>query len=272
MHDGDAHLAMRAIDSLVGQDLDHGLFEVMIAFDGGLDVKPEVEAHLQEACANRDFLIGMGGSGEKTGYYTVPRNYALPVGADGRHATAPYIVNMDADNEFESHHLRALLNAIRTPHPERGLPHFAYTRRLYVLDPGASDKMPSGPSPLIPWTRETSARLMVAPDQNFVDTGDFIAPRALYYEVGERTGYPWNPDCRRFGDWDLMVRFAKCGFFGVAIDQASHIYHWTGKNLQTTRWTEDVVALPIEIYEELRKRGAIINTPAKEGPDESAGE
>jgi hypothetical protein len=162
------------------------------------------------------------------------------------------------DNEFKPEHLEGLLDAIRVPHPETGWPHFVYSRREYVKDEGAKDaKLPEGASPLREWNDKHRKMLHASAMNNFVDTGDFLISRGAMYELAERTGCMWNTELRRFGDWELMCRLDRAGFRGQAVDQVSHIYHWTGDNLQTNRKSENMVTLPADVYERMVQQGLI---------------
>lgn len=260
MHDGDARYARRCLDSVEAQEVPPGQLQVVIAYDGL--PSDEAEGLLSEASAGRPFPIHLLGSPEPTGYYTVPRNRALP-GCWGF-----YMAHLDADNEYLAGHLRGLLTAIRTPHPTDGWPHFVYSRREYVCDRDGPDgtmhlddaDLPRGRSPLVEWTLENIARL-AAPRQerggNFIDTGDFLIGRSALYELAERSGCVWNNNSRRYGDWDLVLRLANYNFRGQAVDQVTHRYHWTGQNLQTTRAVSDINFIPADVYEALQAQGKI---------------
>jgi hypothetical protein len=197
---------------------------------------------------------------EKNGYYCCARNRAFP------HAWGFYIAHMDADNEWRPNHLTGLLEAIRIP-TDQGWPHFVYSRREYVRDEGASENMPVGKSPLVPWTQESRIRLDIEPTNNFIDTGDFLIGKGTLVELAERTGIIWNSELRRFADWDIVNRLSKAGFRGKPVDQITHIYHWTGRNLQTTRplQGQDTVMMPADQYEILKRTGAIVDGQRRPG-------
>lgn len=254
MHEGDRHLWPRALASLMAQDLPHDQMEVLIAFDG--PTSDEAVAFLEDAAKAADFnveLYAAEPSEAPSGYYTVPRNRAL------HFAHGSYIANLDVDNEFAPTHLSGLLKAIRLPGPEgQGWPHFVYSRRLYIRDEGAPEEVPVGPSPLVSWTLENVGTLVRGPMMNFVDTGDFLAGKSAYYALADRTGIMWHPHATRFGDWELVARFARVGFRGLAVDQITNLYHWTGSNLQLTRRTDEMIALAPELVDALAERGALI--------------
>jgi hypothetical protein len=51
------------------------------------------------------------------------------------------------------------------------------------------------------------------------------------------------------------------------VDQITHIYHWTGRNLQTTRplQGQDTVMIPADQYEILKRTGAIVDGQRRPG-------
>lgn len=253
MHNGDVHLAERALRSLVGQ-LPTGQLQVVIAFDG--EPTPENEHKLAEVCASLPFPVHFFGeaTGKATGYYTTPRNRTFPM------CWSFYVAHLDADNEFLPGHLEGLLRAIRVPDAKEGWPHFVYSRREYVRDEGAPENVPLGPSPLTPWTPENVHWLLVderTPKRNFLDTGDFLIGRSALYELAERSGCVWNSNLTRFGDWDLVCRMAAAGFRGKAVDQVTSRYHWHSNNLQLTRPVSDINFVPASVYQALRDQGLI---------------
>lgn len=252
-HDGDAHLLPRAMRSVYDQDLPPGQVEIQLVYDG----RPSADAEewIKVACEDSPYVVNEYVSEPKTGYYCVPRNRAI-VSAWGF-----YIAHLDADNMYLPGHLRGLLNAIRAARGEEGWPHFVYSRREYVDEREPSEKarhrLVTGPNPLTEWNEESISQLLASPQGNFIDTGDFLIGVGTMYELAERTGYIWNSQSRRFGDWDLVGRLAKAGFRGRAVDQITHRYHWTGTNLQLTRRLSDIVAIPENVLDQLRAEGKV---------------
>ena len=226
-HDGDAALAAsRAIPSVLAQDLPADQVEIIVISDGTLSEENTDLLVSALAPAPRAALIS---SEKKYGYYCAPSNFAIT------EASSYYIAHLDADNEWTPSHLSALLSAIRTPHGPAGWPHFTYSRRHYVRDEGAPDNLPLGDSPLVEWTPRNVDRLTRGPLYNFVDSSDFMVAKSTLFWLAERTGLMWNPNVRRFGDYELIFRMASIGLRGHAVDNISNIYHWTGNNLQLTR-------------------------------------
>jgi glycosyltransferase involved in cell wall biosynthesis len=249
VYDGDAQFLKRAIDSLVRQTLPKEEMELLITYDG--EPSQTGNNYLEDACKGVPFPVRAIYSRDKIGYYTIPRNRALPL------ARGLYIYNMDADNEAAPEHLELLLDAIRTPHEAEGWPHFVYSRRFYIKDEGVRTALPEGPSPLVEWEEKNINALVQGPRFNFVDTGDMLIPRSVLYELAERTGFVWNPEVRRFADWELVKRMAQCGFRGLAVDSLTNRYHWTGTNVSTSRAGEDFFAIPAELYERLKAEGKV---------------
>jgi len=254
MHEGDMTYWPRALASLRAQDMPHDQIEVLIAFDG--PVTDEAAEFLESASADADFNIELYAAEtgqEPTGYYTIPRNRALT------YAHGYYIANLDVDNEFRPDHLSGLLTAIRLPGSNgAGWPHFVYSRIHYVRDEGAPENLPVGDSILVPWDKTAIASLAQGPMSNFIDTSCFLAGKSVFYALAEATGTMWNPTVARFGDWELVLRLALKGFRGLAVDQPSLAYHWTGKNLQLTRRADEMVALSLEQANVLREEGSLV--------------
>jgi glycosyltransferase involved in cell wall biosynthesis len=238
----------RAVKSIKSQDLPLDLIELQIVHDGPPgEEASEVLEEVADSLTPFHYAVVVW-SDSASGYYTVPRNQAFP------HTKGLYLTFMDADNEMKPPHLSGLLEALRGSKCD-----FAYTRRHYVFDEGVVNKTcASGPSALVPWTRESARRLESGPANNFVDTGDIMVARSVLFELADSMGSIWNSSCRKFGDWDLVCRMSQAGFTGLAVDQVTNIYHWTGKNISTERYLSDLVALPVELYERAKAEGKIV--------------
>lgn len=248
-HEGDHHLLPRALQSLEGQ-LPAGQLEVIVMNDG--PSAPEFQTQLEAQVAGLGYSCEFIATPEHSGYYTVARNRSMEF------ARGLYVAHMDADNEFATNHLLGLLKALRIPDPQGGWPHFAYTRRTYVKDPGCEQTVPEGPSPFMEWNEENRKALINGPKWNFIDTADMMIPRSVLYMLAERTGFVWDANARRFGDYDLVCRMLGCGFRGWAVDQATNIYHWTGTNLQLTRGLSEVMFIHQEVYDKLKAEGKLM--------------
>lgn len=225
--------------------------ELQIVHDGPVDEAGELV--LEELNKVIDIPTTLFATPEAYGYYCAPRNQAT------LHLKGYYVVHMDADNEWLPGHLSGLLQALRTPDGDLGYPHFAYTRREYVEDiPGCGPG--TGPSPLVEWDKAAKKRLIQSPQGNFIDTGDFMVSRSVLYWIANQTGCIWNQDQRRFADWEIVCRgFVGCGLRGKAVDQVTHVYHWTGENIQLTRSADgaQTIAIPEYIYQQYLNKGLI---------------
>lgn len=249
-HDEYLEFLERSLTSIYRQDLLPTLYEVIIAHDG--PPSEDFVSLVDELGKNCPSALRMIWPERKYGYYAMSSNLATI------HSYGHYIAYLDADNEWSSEHLSTLLEAVRTPDPISGWPHFAYTRREYIRDEGAPEDLPVGPSPLILWTKESLEQLVKSPQNNFIDSSDFMVAKSVLYELSERTGKIWDESRRRFGDWELVARMAQCGFRGKALDQLSHRYHWHAGNLQHTRGLSDpVMPVPMEQFEAMRESGMI---------------
>jgi len=232
----------RALASLSTQTFKN--FLVFIVNDGPLPAEEELGKWLPppEETGLRGHLVA---TEERSGYYAVPCNQVIP------HVMTPWIAFMDADNEFAPEHLEALVTAVRSG-PAR--PAFAYVRRKYVIDPSFEGNPPAlGDSPYVPWTRENVQKLLMGPTHNFIDSGDLLIGRGTCYWLAHRFGFIFDPEMRRFGDWDLARRLAILGAPGAAVDVVTNIYHWHGQNIQLTR-QPGVVALPEELADDILAR------------------
>lgn len=245
-HEGHTKYLHRSLGSIFNQDLDPQLFEVVVASDGPMS--QETTELLETLVEGEEVSVGCVETTEKSGYYCLPSNLAI------LQSKAPYIAHLDADNEWLPNHLSGLLRIIRRPHPDNWLPDFTYSRRRYVRDEGAGTGLPTGDSPLILWEPASLKGLVRSPQGNFVDSSDFLISRSGLYVLAERTGCMWNQEIDRFGDWDLAKRLAECGLRGQAVDQVTHIYHWTGSNLQVTRPVTELGAVPVEVYDTYQRR------------------
>ena len=121
-------------------------------------------------------------------------------------------------------------------------PDFVYGRREYVLDEGAptharsGEKLYVGESPLQEMNEFAMKRLASSPLNDFIDTSDTLITRGAFWMLAQSTGFMWNTDYRRFGDWELFTRGVFYGGWrGKAVDRVVQRYHWTGSNLQLTR-------------------------------------
>jgi len=222
----------RALKSCLRQDLREP-WELIVVHDGPAGEETvKVVSALEPRFAKKNIGLALIATREETGYYTFPRNLAT------QYAKGDYIANLDDDNEWLPGHLSTLLAAL-----EEGeeWPDFVYSRRRYVIDPGASktfgeQTLPTGASSFVPWDERAKERLASSALNSFIDSGDFMVGRGAMYRLAMETGMMWNVDYRRFGDYELLCRAVYFGGWrGKAVNAVTHVYHWHGKNVSTSR-------------------------------------
>ncbi len=232
-----AGMIPRALDSVLAQSIDVP-WEVIVVNDGRptKDIRDAIEPYAKRFEA-RSVQFTFFGTEDESGYQCKPKNVAL------LHAKGEYIAFLDYDNEWTPQHLDGLYAAMIAGNV---WPDFAYSRIKYVLDEGCDEevtlpggkkkhKLVTGDAPLQEWNQEGQNRLG-QPLSNFIDTSSVMLSKGAFWRLSMATGFMWNEEYRRFGDWELMARgvfFA--GWRGQAVDNLSLVYHWTGKNLQLTR-------------------------------------
>jgi hypothetical protein len=237
----------RAFQSILNQDLPLSFLQIIISNDGPLG--KEEEDFFQDLLSNTPIPAWLMGTEEASGYFCFPSNIHYP------YASAPYVSYLDADNEYSPSHLSSLLTSIRQHHPVVGWPHFTYSRINYIRAPEAKPNLPDGPGPFIPWTPSSIQKLLTHPLNNFIDSSSFLISRGSLQHLLLTTGRVWNQDKRRFGDWELFTRLIRAGARGIAVDNPSLVYHWHGRNIQTTRSVDSssVIMVPGEVLDKLEK-------------------
>jgi glycosyltransferase involved in cell wall biosynthesis len=255
--EGNAHLLRRAVLSLRQQTFEN--FEVLCAYDGCLADNEADSQLLDDAFHGCNFPARVFDLGTHTGFHTVPRNRITPL------ALGSYIVNMDGDNEFDPEHLELLLKAIRTPDEFGQRPDFVYSRRRYVKDVTCKKEVFEGESPLVEWNIGRLA-LGHGAKYNFLDTGDLMIPMSVLHTLAAQSGEIWNCNIRRYPDYDIAKRMAKCGMVGRAVDATTNVYHWTGGNIQLVEpENNEVIALPESWYEQVIASGNTLNSICGKG-------
>lgn len=226
-----APLLRRALASVLAQTYHD--YELIVVHDGPIDdATGRVISEYVPLFDAQGIEIWPYGLEENSGYQCVPKNHAI------ERAAGDYIAFLDDDNEWTADHLQVLVAAM-----EEGdvWPDFVYGRREYVRDENAPEAingelLPVGPSSFQPFNEEALRRLAASPLHNFIDTSDALITKGAFWMLGMQTGCMWNPDYRRFGDWELFARATHfAGWRGKAVDRVVQRYHWTGENLQLTR-------------------------------------
>jgi hypothetical protein len=236
----------RALRSLLEQDTGAVTREVIQVNDGppspGI---AEVAKTFAAEFAGRGIDYLFMALEKPSGYMCSPMNAAV-----GR-ARGRYLTFLDYDNAYRPRHLGVLHEAFGSG---TARPDFTYGRRRYMLDQGFGGEVtlpggrriraPEGDSPLVRWDRSMVTALVKSPMNNFIDTSDFMVTRRAFRTLQQKTGMIWNEGIRRFGDWELAARMAKCGLWGRPVDEVITDYYWSGHNLQFTRSPKEMHGLP----------------------------
>lgn len=204
-----------ALESVLAQTFRD--FEVVVVDDGSDTLGEALEA-VKPAYDEAGIVLQGMNLQENSGYQCVPKNFGI------LYAAGSYIAYLDDDNLWDPDHLQGLIDEI-----EKGGCDAVYSRWRYVGDgPGSGEEFP--------WTpmRPASAiGLVQGPQYNFIDTSSILHSKGAF--VSEMGGNVWNPEVRRFGDWEMVARSLRNGLRWRGVDRASFTYRWHGENLQITR-------------------------------------
>jgi glycosyltransferase involved in cell wall biosynthesis len=226
-----ADLLPRALASVLAQRATFPDFEVIVVDDASTDSTADVIREWAGRFDGAGIPFRAFRLGENSGYQAVPKNRAIEF------ARGDFVRFLDDDNEWTPGSLKALVDAALAGDV---WPDVVYGRREYVMDPRCTNAdLPTGPSPFTP---HDPARLAESPTFNYIDTGDALIARGVFWWLYEHTTMMWNESWRRFGDWELFCRMANLEkLVGAvsprfkAVDAIVQRYHWTGTNLQLTR-------------------------------------
>ena len=209
-----------ALQSCLDQDaveFSDWTFEVIVVDDGSSTARPVCE-EMRKAFEKVDVGLLCLELAENTGYQCIPKNIGI------QHAAGAYIAYLDDDNVFYHDHLSTLVDEI-----ERMGCDAVYSRWRYEGDgPGSGTNFP-----LTTATPAAFAGVMQSPAFNFVDTSSILHSKSAFVALlGERV---WNPEVRRFGDWEMFTRSLESGLRWRHADAVTFEYRWHGENLQLTR-------------------------------------
>lgn len=168
-----------AIESVLEQTFKG--FELIIIDDASTDNTPVA------VTGYNDRRITYVRRAENSGYQSIPKNEGIKL-ARGR-----YIAYLDDDNRYTPDHLEVLVNALEK---NTGI-EVCYGDRQHIdVHAPLNTKV----------YRAGEFDFYRLINRNFIDTSDLMHTREVIYRIGG-----WNPDLKRFGDWDLLVRLAKIG-------------------------------------------------------------
>ena len=205
-------------------------FEVVVVDDASTDSTFAAVQSLDKQFRLRGVPLLYFKLSENTGYQCRPKNIGV------QHCNGEFIAYLDDDNTFRSNHLAELFAAIlRAPEPD-----LVYGMREYHADRGCVAPV-LGIGRTMPFSADALAR------GNYIDTSDILHSKGAYYELANRDGKGWDEDLQRFGDWNFVYRWAKCGLTGRPVYRVLTDYYWHGQNLQLTR---PVTQAPVRMSEQ----------------------
>lgn len=236
------HLLPRALDSVLLQHKDFPDFEVIVVDDASTDDTPLVMASYEVKFTDLHIPYRCMSLSANSGAQAVPKNQGVI------YAKGDWLKFLDDDNMMAEGALKALHDAAMEGDV---WPDVVYGRRLYKCDEGFTPpndgRIWSGESTFVEHNPDI---LAASPSFNYIDGGDALIARGVFWWLEEHTGMMWNERWRRFGDWELFCRMANLDkLVGAtpprfkAIDKVVQVYHWHGANIQLTRGiTESPVA------------------------------
>lgn len=191
-------------------------------------------------------LIGMR-LGENSGYQCMPKNRGIEM------ARGDYIAYLDDDNEWRPNHLQVCIDAIESDFSTD----MVYTRIHYRGDPKVIEEfnkraiggqIPIGDCEGTPWNP------YLLGVRNYIDTSTILHSKGAFWRLVRDTGYGWDETLRRFGDWNLVWRWAVHGLTAKLVDIVTLDYNWHENQLQVTRPAVEVpVCLNYTQYQSMRK-------------------
>ena len=173
---------------------------------------------------------------ENSGYQCMPKNRGI------EQARGDYIAYLDDDNTWRPDHLAKCVASIESDFSTD----LVYSRlcyhigddkaREYLIKAFGENDLPTGEMPGVPWN---PTRLSFA---NYVDTSTLMHSKGAFWQLVKKDGFGWDESLRRFGDWNLVWRFAVHGMRGKLVDDITVDYYWSGDSMQLTR---PLVEIPV---------------------------
>ncbi len=238
----------KALESVCNQTLSD--FEVIVVDDCSPD-KDAVHAVLEKWHATFEGrqveLVGMR-LGENSGYQCMPKNRGIEM------ARGDYIAYLDDDNTWRPNHLSVLVKAIESDFSTD----MVYSRECYryehpdvrkiVVEKFGKDPYPDGDGAGVEWNPNLLSSM------NYVDTSCMMHSKGAFWRLVRESGYGWDETLRRFGDWNIVWRWAVFGLTGKLVDEVTVDYLIHSGSVQVTRPVIEVpVCLNFAQYQILRK-------------------
>lgn len=178
--------------------------------------------------------------GENSGYQCMPKNRGIEI------ARGDYIAYLDDDNTWRPDHLATLMEAIEADFSTD----MVYSRLCYHApdDLQKSQGVPVGDAEGTAWNPQLLSQ------RNYIDTSTILHSKGAFWRLVRDSGYGWDETLRRFGDWNLVWRWATHGNTAKLVDKVTVDYNWHEGSLQLTRPAIEVpVCLNFAQYQALRR-------------------
>jgi glycosyltransferase involved in cell wall biosynthesis len=192
--------------------------------------------------------------GENSGYQCMPKNRGI------EQARGDYIAYLDDDNTWRPDHLQACVDAIEADFSTD----MVYSRLCYHIDQSGATAhidddgntridpigkdLPEGDGEGHPWDPNLLSH------RNYIDTSTILHSKGAYWRLVRDSGYGWDESLRRFGDWNLVWRWAVHGLTGKLVDKVTVDYNWHVGSMQLTRPAIEVpICLNFAQYQALRR-------------------
>lgn len=177
--------------------------------------------------------------GENSGYQCMPKNKGIEI------ARGDYIAYLDDDNTWRPDHLSALVEAIEVDFSTD----MVYSRLCYH----ASEEMVKAHNVPVGDAEGTAWDPRLLGVRNYIDTSTILHSKGAFWRLVRDSGFGWDETLRRFGDWNLVWRWAVQGNTAKLVDKVTVDYNWHEGSLQLTRPAVEVpVCLNYLQYQALR--------------------
>lgn len=167
--------------------------------------------------------------GENSGYQCAPKNRGV------EQARGDYIAYLDDDNTWRPDHLEVCVEAIESDLSTD----LVYTRACYhiesedlkqsLFEKYGRHPYPDGDGQGVEWNPDLLNRM------NYVDTSCMLHSKGAFWRLVRETGYGWDETLRRFGDWNLVWRWACHGLNGKLVNKVTLDYNVHKDSMQVTR-------------------------------------
>lgn len=158
-----------------------------------------------------------------SGYQCMPKNLGI------FHSNGDFVAYLDDDNTWEPDHLTKMMAAF-TPDVD-----MVYCGINYINETDNAD-LSTGKVDTHEWDPVALTKA------NYIDTSAMIHTRGAATVLSTQGYNVWDEKLRRYGDWNLVVRFAVAGMVAAPVYSHYINYVWHGENLQLTRRPAGVYA------------------------------